>query len=173
MRGYTLWQPWSSLIAVGLTLTVTRDWPVPDALIGRRIAIHSARRQPRFSEWNFETSLAAISLPMPLGAVVATAIVKQCVQVVCSGFSSVIENDPGPEKVWVLSKNAPEPYQPCQIDTDPYGDYSEGRWIWLLEDVRAIEPPVSACGFQGLWTLPDDVAQAVRAAEQSSVRRVT
>ena len=127
MRGLTLWQPWASLIAVLIKLTETRGWPAPDALIGQRIAIHAALRQPRFSEWNAETSRAAMNLPMPLGKVVATAVLKDCVQVVCSGFGSVIEDESGPERVWVLPRNAPEPSQPYQIDADPYGDYSEGR----------------------------------------------
>jgi len=31
-----------------------------------------------------------------------------------------------------------------------YGDYSDGRWAWLLDDVRQIEPiPVRGC--QRLW----------------------
>ena len=150
MRVLTLHQPWASLIAALLKLTETRDWAAPDALIGQRIAIHAARRQPRFSEWNEETQAAVIGLPMPLGAVVATAVLEGCVQVVCSGFGPVIEeDDSGPEKVWVLPKNAPEPYQPYQMDADPYGDYSEGRWIWLLKDIRAVDPPVEARGFQG------------------------
>ncbi len=82
MRVITLYQPWASLIAFEIKLAETRDWPAPDALIGQRIAIHAGRRRPRFSEWSDEVSDAARGLPMPLGAVVATAVIEDCVQVI-------------------------------------------------------------------------------------------
>lgn len=32
---------------------------------------------------------------------------------------------------------------------DHYGDYSRGRWVWFLEDIRPLNPPIPAKGRQG------------------------
>ncbi len=38
-----------------------------------------------------------------------------------------------------------------------FGDYSPGRWAWLLADVRALETPIPCRGALGLWNVPTDV----------------
>lgn len=42
----------------------------------------------------------------------------------------------------------------------PYGDYTDGRWAWLLADVDAILPQVPARGRQQLFTV--DLEEAAR-----------
>jgi hypothetical protein len=32
-----------------------------------------------------------------------------------------------------------------------FGDYTPGRYAWLLADVRPVDPPIPATGRQGLW----------------------
>jgi hypothetical protein len=32
-----------------------------------------------------------------------------------------------------------------------FGDYTPGRYAWLLADVRPLDPPIPATGRQGLW----------------------
>jgi hypothetical protein len=34
---------------------------------------------------------------------------------------------------------------------DPYGDYSVGRWGWLMPLIRKFEQPIPAKGHQGIW----------------------
>ena len=34
---------------------------------------------------------------------------------------------------------------------DYWGDFSAGRWLWFLDDVRALPDPVPAVGRQGFW----------------------
>jgi hypothetical protein len=38
-----------------------------------------------------------------------------------------------------------------------------GQWHWVLDNVRPLPEPVHCKGALGLWTLPDDVEQQVRA----------
>ncbi len=45
-------------------------------------------------------------------------------------------------------------------DQRPYGDFTPGRYAWLLEDVRPITP-VPAKGRQGLWTPAADLVAEV------------
>ena len=47
MKAITLWQPWATLVATGLKEYETRSWAPPEDLIGRRLAIHAAKRTPR------------------------------------------------------------------------------------------------------------------------------
>lgn len=37
-------------------------------------------------------------------------------------------------------------------DQLPFGDFTDGRWAWLLGDVEPLSPPVAARGRQQLWT---------------------
>lgn len=37
------------------------------------------------------------------------------------------------------------------LPIDPFGDYSPGRWAWLLTDVRQLAVPEPAKGKQGWW----------------------
>jgi hypothetical protein len=39
----------------------------------------------------------------------------------------------------------------------PYGDFTPGRWAWLLTDVRPLPEPVPCRGAQGLWNVLGDV----------------
>ena len=50
MKAITLWQPWASMVAMGLKQNETRSWAPPKALIGERIAIHAAKRVPKIEE---------------------------------------------------------------------------------------------------------------------------
>lgn len=156
MRAITLHQPWASLIAQGHKTTETRIWPAPETLIGSRIAIHAARRRPRRSEWNDRVAEAADGVDLPLGVIVATARVDGCVRVLSNGFAKLSEPaDLG--RVWVVDKFGQEHRDAHQMSSDPYGDYSEGRWIWLLSRVRPVEPPIEAKGSRGVWILPPQI----------------
>jgi len=41
-------------------------------------------------------------------------------------------------------------------DERAFGDYSEGRYMWLFEDVTPLATPLSYLGARGLWTIPED-----------------
>ena len=38
-----------------------------------------------------------------------------------------------------------------QTRTDPWGDFSPGRWLWFLADVEALPNPAPAIGHQPFW----------------------
>ena len=41
-----------------------------------------------------------------------------------------------------------------RVRPNAYGDFSRGRWAWILEDVHALKEPVSVRGRQGVWLWP-------------------
>ena len=136
MKALTIWQPHASLFATLWREYETRSWAPPKSLIGQRIAIHAAKREI--------DPLSIRDLPdmdFPLGVVVATAILRAAYQ--CR--NPVGEN-------WVeVQKSVSDGDDQVLITADRFGDFSAGRWAWLLEDIKAFERPISATGRQWLW----------------------
>ena len=51
-----------------------------------------------------------------------------------------------------LSFDFHDPDEPMlTLPIDDFGDYSDGRWAWLLTDIKPLAPPVPARGAQGFW----------------------
>lgn len=105
---------------------------------------------------------------LPLGAIVACGDLVDCVPITASaenGRRTVGRvNVPLPDggSRWQLWDD--DGYGCVSIgDQLPYGDFTPGRWAWLLANVRPLAEPVPARGAQGLWNLPADVEVAVTA----------
>ena len=152
----TLDQPWPSLIAAQAKLIETRSWAPHKAAIGQPLAIHAGKNRnflgnPHYPDFNHAVAQHLGDTwhsSLPLGAVVAVAILQDAVQ---------IQPDtklPGGDELL-------------------FGHYETGRWMWILSDVRAIDPPVAARGYQRLWrwTLPSEVRTILPTAEQPPTER--
>lgn len=160
MKALTLWQPWASLIAVGLKTIETRSRAAPRSLIGQRIAIHAAKRYPE----PFDNDLIGdfkITEDIPLGAVVATALLIDCVPIeVVLPAADRAPGTPaystGHDKI-TLHPLTREAHlfrgNNGTIVTDqlPYGNFAPGRFAWIFTDVNPMVPPISAIGHQGIW----------------------
>ncbi|MCY4653142.1 MAG: hypothetical protein OXC95_08260 [Dehalococcoidia bacterium] len=125
--------------------------PLPRNITGERIAIHAGKREPRPTEWNIEVQHGGGSHSMPMDADVATTRLIECLQVMCEPDSSGIVNCRD------FGELGDKPEYEATITADPYGDFSMGRWLWVFQDLRRVEP-VSINGRQGVWTLPAAVA---------------
>ena len=137
----SLWQPYASLVAVEAKPWETRHWPAPQRLIGKRIAIHAAKRRPTRAELNVSFGKVADALGfchwhdrIPYGAVVCTALLVGSHQVTHYGHHAAMLTD---GRV---------------IADDGFGDYSAGRWCWELRDVEPLRQPATERGRQGWWT---------------------
>ena len=152
MKAISLHQPWASLIAVGVKTVETRTRKPPAGLMGQRIAIHAAKRPMKEAEYaDFTDAMNEIGSAtldgqeFPLGAIVATARLADAWQV---AYTSLDLDAPEvhPDGYPQVFGDADET---CKAD--PYGDFSVGRWLWFLEDVEAVTPPVPEKGRQGFW----------------------
>jgi hypothetical protein len=160
MKALSLYNPWAVLIAIGAKKIETRDWFTP---YRGPLAIHATKAfsredQELCSEAPFYEALKAAgygqrvqermsfgdprpwSHVLPLGAIVATARLADCVP---------IHQRHG---AIYLGTSA----QPAQLRrvVDPelsFGGYGPGRWAWLLEDVQRLEPTIPTLGARGLW----------------------
>ena len=163
MKAITLHEPWAWLVAEGFKVMETRSWRPPDRLLGERFGVHAAKRPIRWEEVNEEIAAIIGELSgelrrvvpdsMPFGAMVATAEL--------AGYLRVERH----ETVWMDMGGVRVPEEcavgplytgPCEssedsVVIDPYGDYSVGRYIWLLDDIRKLPEPIPATGRQGFW----------------------
>lgn len=156
INAVTLDQPWPSLIAAQAKLIETRSWAPHKAAIGQPLAIHAGKSRnflgtPYYPEFNQAVARHLGDTwyrNVPLGAVVAVAILHDAVQI-----QSDTKLPEGDELI--------------------FGHYETGRWMWILSDVRAIDPPVAARGYQRLWkwTPPPEVRSILPTADQPPMER--
>lgn len=142
MRAVSLWQPWASLIGIGVKTIETRSWRPPHWLIGERIAIHASAKPVSARAMGFTDAWAGRAMDalgvrdfvlLPLGAVCCTAKLVDAQQVDHIAGDVAVSRNGG-----VLAR------------IDRWGDFSRGRWLWFLEDVEQFDP-IPAKGRQGFW----------------------
>jgi hypothetical protein len=150
MKAITLTQPYASLVAIGAKHNETRSWATS---YRGPLAIHAGKG---FPGWAVNTCLyepfigalrAAGLFPdcfpldkpfdlkaaFPRGAIVATCELQSVIR------TEILES--------YISHN-------LFTMTDQeraFGDYSPGRYAWLLANVRALPEPIPAKGALGLW----------------------
>jgi hypothetical protein len=138
IRAISLWQPYATLMALGLKTIETR---------GRRthvrgaLAIHAARECYPYA--GLPEDLKALLRQQGLES---QALQRGCVLAVVS----LVDCQPTEE----LPISNPE--RCC-------GNYAPGRFGWLTRDVRRLAEPVHCRAKQGFFFLPDAVEAAVRA----------
>lgn len=142
MKCLTLTQPYATLIATGAKTIETRSWQAPRSAIGQPLAIHAAKGMPFDEAWfamyQIDVIREALSSAgyrclddLERGAVVATCRLVDCVP------TAGIEQTPAVD--WLSDAEL------------AMGDLSDGRYAWLLADVRRLTDPIPARGGLGLW----------------------
>lgn len=125
MKALTLTQPWATLVATGAKKIETRSWSTK---YRGELAIHAAKGFPKAAR-DFamtERTLGRVPSRLPLGAVLAIVrLVDVRATFMFDGEISALER--------------------------LYGDYSEGRYGWVLELVETFDEPIPAKGALGLW----------------------
>lgn len=148
MKALTLTQPWATLVAIGAKRIETRGWSTS---FRGQIAIHAAKGFPGSAKdlctsrlfcqvlgwpecpthltqaWLDDNSRRIKALP--LGCVIATAVIVNCVE----------------------TKMIRRYVQPFSEIEEAFGDYTPGRFGFLLENVIQLAAPVPAKGALGLW----------------------
>lgn len=148
MKALPLWQPWASLVAIEAKRIETRHWPAPQRLIGKRIAIHATKTEREM--WVVGTSpfadrlisaleagtLVEVDGKLPLGALIATAVIDRCSEMTPESIAALRERDP---------------------DEHAFGYYAPGRFAWVLRDVERLAVPVPFRGSQGIFEVPNEL----------------
>lgn len=151
MKAISLWQPWASAIALGLKRVETRSWPTKHR---GPIAIHAAKSKvgvqraadeavlievaqalgiAKPSLWTARRRLESL---LPFGAIVAVAELVECDQSTPDLVAHARSFRLGELELLM-------------------GDWTAGRWLWRLDNIRAVDPPVPTIGRQGLFEVPE------------------
>jgi hypothetical protein len=128
----TIQQPWADAIAHGDKRTENRTWPIPPQHMGARILLHAGKAVDRRA-----VLVRGRDWPDHRGAVIGTARLDSCHQATTSGLLC------------------------CAPWGHPSGAFAP-TWHWRLTEVRALELPIEAKGFQKLWRPPAGLVRAVR-----------
>lgn len=177
MKFLTIRQPWASLISLGVKRIETRSWSTS---FRGPLAIHAGKAKPSrdlvrmgqwLTRWDYGEGRYAMSdglgkwVALPLGAVVAVCDLIDVVPIVpgdqCPDYPHVAGSRTG-DRLVLCGRNV---VRAGQIITDqiPFGDFTPGRFAWILDNVRPIDP-VPMKGAQGLRDLPPDMAAAITRA---------
>ncbi len=163
MKALTILQPWASLIACGAKKIETRSWATK---YRGPLAIHAGMNDKYLREFitheePFRSALAPLArlcktsdpaIRMAVtqwnhGCVIAIADLVDCVEVEKHIYSPLILGMLGrTDKPFARLVNN----HYVNGNELAFGDYTPGRYAWMLENVRMIEP-VPAKGMQRLW----------------------
>ncbi len=150
MKALPLWQPWATLVALGAKRVETRSWPAPHWLLGQRFAIHATKTTDHLwicYEHPFSAYVRAAEV-LPLGAVIATVVLDRCSEITAA-TAAELEQRSAHERA--------------------FGDYTPGRFAWVLRDVEPIAPPVPFRGSQGIFDVPDELLTPTPRHEQGAL----
>ena len=127
LKAITLWQPWATLVAAGAKQYETRSWRTD---YRGPLAIHAGKRETTDAVWLRvrEPQVANRIRPFdfPLGAIIALA--------------EIASINPTDKRRIVV--------RPLELEL---GDWTPGRWAWLLRRVRKLETPIPVRGWPWLW----------------------
>lgn len=150
MKAITLWQPWASLVATGAKKIETRGWPTK---YRGPLAIHAAQKwneelESLLSYWEFQGGLAPlVGKPLDLtgntwAGVQAKHLPKSVIVCTCNLIDCI------PTDNLTLKEIRHEQY---------FGDFTPGRFGWILDNIKPLEKPIPAKGSQGFWDWEGDI----------------
>ncbi|RKN75026.1 ASCH domain-containing protein [Paenibacillus ginsengarvi] len=143
MKAITIIQPWATLIAIGDKQFETRSWPTkyrgPIAIhAGKKVDREACEREP------IRSTLAAHGYTagnLPTGVVVATANLSECFMIKHDTLGGLV----------LLEAERRRTHFETTDKEFIFGDYTSGRFVWELNDVKQLPDPIPAKGQQGLW----------------------
>ena len=156
MKGLTLYQPQASLVALGHKQIESRSWSTN---YRGPLAIHAARRDPGSLGGDLSEAMTAalerVIGPKPLawikdlprGVILAVVNLIDVVPIL-QGFDAVPVVGVVPEAPWSQDL--------MTEDELAFGDFTPGRFAWLLElpGSGVLRTPIPERGARGLWNLP-------------------
>ena len=140
MKAITVIQPWATLLATGKKRIETRSWKTN---YRGEILIHAGKKDPlvgicMMTEEARERAFRSLELPsifnrfqtFPTGEIIGKANLVNCLQIDETLAGLIKEQHP---------------------DEYAFGDFTSGRYAWVMENPVAFDKPIPASGKQGLW----------------------
>lgn len=160
MKAITLWQPWASLVGLGEKKIETRSW-----LTKYRgpLAIHAAatcKKSYMDLAWQepFYSALLPLHKSNPTNLTLKDvincplmSIIAICNLVDCFEIRTVRPVKRNGEMVMTAFLEAGNRLVEVSGNELVFGDYTPGRYAWILSEIKLLETPVPAKGKQRLW----------------------
>lgn len=146
-KAITIIQPWAGLAATGKKRCETRSWKTN---YRGEILIHAGKSDPLgiigktylYTTWKPLRSaideLRDKENGVIFGAIIGKASLMNCVRIDEAIAALIREQHP---------------------DEYAFGDFTPGRYAWVLEDPVLFDEPIPASGKQGLWNWEGDLPQ--------------
>lgn len=133
VKAITVWQPWATLLATGQKHNETRSWKTS---YRGEILIHAAKTDhsgillhiPMEELKHFQD--AGVVNKLPTGAIIGKVNLVDCFQI-DEAYRRKLQRE-----------------NPAEL---AFGDYTIGRYAWVMADAILFNKPIPAKGKQGLW----------------------
>jgi hypothetical protein len=167
VKAISLSQPWASAIALDLKSIETRSWQTK---YRGRIAIHASARPGRGPGAAEALGRLATLTPSVFNGH-AHEVANLCF---AQGLGADVQNelrvayDVLPSKAIIAVATLVDVFRVEDVRDEisaierAFGDYSDGRYAWLLHDVQIVEP-VTCAGALGVWDVESDYVSALAA----------
>lgn len=183
---FSFWQPWASAMlplpdgSPPLKTIETRSWPPPDWALGKPLLIHAAKRRMSREEADFLAELQSYRhLARLLGCKDEKAdyggdgysrFLRDGLPLGCLlGIGTLIawsRFDETTERSAALHYGG-QRHELASMEM-VLGDFSPGRYGWVLANVRALPTPIPYRGAQGLFPVPLSILPEAYRPEPSS-----
>ena len=137
MKAISLLQPGATPVVLGIKTIETRSWTTK---YRGPILIHASQGkagrifadEPPFKKYIRDFNV------FPFGAMIGKATITNIIRVEDLAMSDELINR-------------------LAMEEKAFGDYSEGRYAWMLEDHMQFDKPVPARGTLNIWEYPDEL----------------
>lgn len=140
MKAITVLQPWAWLLATGKKRCETRSWKTNyrgEILIhaGKQNLTLCMKRETIF-EARYMKQTGVFDIDLATGAIIGKADLVNCVRI--------------DEAIHRLVREQ-------HIEEDAFGNFSPGRYAWVMENPVLFDTPIPARGRQGLWNWEGEI----------------
>lgn len=142
MKAISLLQPWASLVIMGVKTIETRSW---NTKYRGKILIHASlgKTGSIFASSGWFKKYIPHFKELPFGAIIGSVNVVDVILIEDLGMKDDLINK--------LTK-----------EEKAFGDYTSGRYAWLLSDPKPLKVPVKARGMLSIWEYPDQLIKGVK-----------
>lgn len=162
MKALSLWQPWASAIALGAKRVETRSW---ETLYRGPLLIHAAKRRPVYELLALNSNWTWLAVLRPLGKRMGDnlrieerlqfgALIAVADLVACRRTNSFTVEELDTRRFADGETHELESWTERMM-----GDFSPGRFGWVLENIRPLAEPIPYRGAQGLFDVPASVLE--------------
>lgn len=134
MKVLTIREPWASLIGAHIKLIETRSWPTK---YRGELYIHAGLAPLPKKDVRIKLLDNSIINDLHFGTIFLKCNLSNCIQIT-KEFATKVKQESPQNYLW--------------------GDYTEGRYAWILTDVQYIEP-IKAKGHLSIWNYTPEKAE--------------